>query len=226
MVRCQQILARKPCSKWILEGDIKGCFDNINHDWLLAHVPMDRAILRKWLKAGFIEVRTLWPTEAGTPQGGIISPTLANMTLDGLERELSKRFHWRSLVHLVRYADDFIITGKSKELLENEVKPLVANFLRERGLELSPEKTSIAHIDRGFDFLGWNVRKYDGKLLVHPSKKSVRSFWEQFRATLRQYAAHEQSVLIGWLNPLVRGWANYHRCANSGRCFRKMHHRI
>ena len=226
MVRCQQILARKPCSKWILEGDIKGCFDNINHDWLLAHVPMDRVILRKWLKAGFIEVRTLWPTEAGTPQGGIISPTLANMTLDGLERELSKRFHWRSLVHLVRYADDFIITGKSKELLENEVKPLVANFLRERGLELSPEKTSIAHIDRGFDFLGWNVRKYDGKLLVHPSKKSVRSFWEQFRATLRQYAAHEQSVLIGWLNPLVRGWANYHRCANSGRCFRKMHHSI
>jgi len=93
--------------------------------WLLAHVPMDRAILKKWLRAGFIESQTLWPTEAGTPQGGIISPTLANLALDGLEPELRRCFQQPDKVHLARYCDDFIISGRSKELLENEVMPLV-----------------------------------------------------------------------------------------------------
>ena len=136
--------------------------------------------LQKWLKAGYIENRTLFPTEAGTPQGGIISPTLANMTLDGLEKRLSEHFPrekwkdgkiWRPKVNLVRYADDFIITGDSKELLENEVRPLVELFLKERGLVLSTDKTRITHIDAGFDFLGQNLRKYDGKPLVKPSKE-------------------------------------------------------
>jgi hypothetical protein len=107
------------------------------------HVPVDKPVLQKWLKAGYVENRSLFPTTAGTPQGGIISPTLANMTLDGLEKLLLKHFPrekwkdgkiWRPKVNLVRYADDFIITGDSKELLENEVRPLVERFLKERGL--------------------------------------------------------------------------------------------
>jgi RNA-directed DNA polymerase len=123
------------------------------------------------LKAGYVENRSLFPTEAGTPQGGIVSPTLANMTLDGLEKLLLKHFprkKWKDgkkltpKVNLVRYADDFIITGDSKELLENEVRPLVERFLKERGLALSTDKTRITHIDEGFDFLGQNLRKYDG----------------------------------------------------------------
>jgi RNA-directed DNA polymerase len=123
------------------------------------------------LKAGYVENRSLFPTEAGTPQGGIISPTLANMTLDGLEKLLLKHFprkkwkdgkKWTPKVNLVRYADDFIITGDSKELLENEVRPLMERFLKERGLALSTDKTRITHIDEGFDFLGQNLRKYDG----------------------------------------------------------------
>ena len=133
----------------MLEGDIQGCFDHISHEWMLQHVPTDKVVLQKWLKAGYIENRTLFPTEAGTPQGGIISPTLANLTLDGLEKLLATTLPQEEVegrqtvdpkVNLVRYADDFIITGATKELLENEVRPLVEQFLRERGLQLSPRR--------------------------------------------------------------------------------------
>ena len=124
-----------------------------------------------------MENRTLFLTEAGTPQGGIISPTLANLTLDGLESLLKRTFRQRKIdgkmhnpkVNFVRYADDFIVTGSSKELLENEVKPLVERFLLERGLQLSPEKTCITHIEDGFDFLGQNLRRHGSKVLTTPS---------------------------------------------------------
>ena len=137
IAQCFIVLGTNQSSQWILEGDIKACFDQISHDWMLAHVPMDNAILRRWLKAGFIDKNTLHPTEAGTPQGGIASPALANLTLDGLERVLRERFpklgQGRSaLVNIVRYADDFIITGRTKELLESEVKPLVIEFFKAR----------------------------------------------------------------------------------------------
>jgi RNA-directed DNA polymerase len=185
-----------PNPQWVLEGDIKSCFDNISHEWLLAHVPMDKAILRAWLKSVYMEEQVLYETEDGTPQGGTISPVLANLALDGLERRLRERFPVlgkgsergrQAGVHLIRYADDFIITGRTKELLENEVKPLVEQFLCKRGLELSPEKTSITHITDGFDFLGQHVRKYsNGKLLIKPSKKNIRVFLSIFREQLRQ----------------------------------------
>jgi RNA-directed DNA polymerase len=103
--QCFRILSMKTSATWILEGDIRGCFDNINHEWLIDNIPMDKKILHKWLKAGFIHKRILYPTEAGTPQGAICSPTLANMTLDGLEAEL-KKFRQQDKVHMVRYADD------------------------------------------------------------------------------------------------------------------------
>ena len=142
---------------------------------MIENIPTDKTILQKWLKAGYIHKNTLFPTEAGTPQGGIISPTLSNMTLDGLEALLTRKFATskrgrfnhnvaaKHQVNMVRYADDFIITGRSKELLENEIRPMVENFLKERGLVLSTEKTRITHIEEGFDFLGWNIRKYKGK---------------------------------------------------------------
>lgn len=223
MMECQILFNQPRSAQWILEGDIRGCFDNISHDWLLTHVPMDKVILRKWLKAGFVEGRRLWPTKAGTPQGGIISPVLANTALDGLELELRKRFRQLDKVHMVRYADDFIVTASSKELLENEVEPLVINFLKTRGLELSPEKTSITHIDDGFDFLGWNVRKYGGKLLIKPSKKSVHIILDRIRSLVRANKATPQSVLIAMLNPQIKGWANYHRCAVAAKAFDQVH---
>jgi RNA-directed DNA polymerase len=175
--QCFKALSCKRMAEWILEGDIKACFDRISHEWLLANIPTEKAILKKWLKAGFMEQGVLHSTDEGTPQGGIISPVLANMALDGLEKRLITQFHKtlsatsQNKVNFVRYADDFIVTGSSKELLESEVLPLVQTFLQERGLELSLEKTHITHIKDGFDFLGQNVRKYDGVLLIKPSKK-------------------------------------------------------
>ena len=165
---CFIALCRNDRAQWVLEGDIRSCFDQISHEWLLAHIPMERTILKKWLKAGYMEKSCFHATEDGTPQGGIISPALANMTLDGLERLLSSHFSKTSRegkkakVNLIRYADDFCVTGSSKELLEHKVKPLVEQFMRERGLELSAEKTVITHIEDGFDFLG-QVRPLTGK---------------------------------------------------------------
>ncbi|MBG4648514.1 group II intron reverse transcriptase/maturase, partial [Pseudomonas aeruginosa] len=206
--QCFTTLSKKVAPQWILEGDIKGCFDNISHDWLMGHVPTDREILRKWLKAGYMEDRQLFPTEAGTPQGGIISPTLANLVLDGLEAKLDAAFgrkryangvQTRLMVNYVRYADDFIVTGRSKELLEQEVMPIIKDFMQERGLTLSPEKTKITHIDDGFDFLGQNVRKYNGKLLIKPSKANVATFLEKVRSAVKGNKALDQPRLIRML---------------------------
>lgn len=232
MGRCFQLLSRRVSPQWVLEGDIKSCFDRISHDWLLDHVPMDRAMLRKWLKAGYLEKQVFYPTEDGTPQGGIISPVLANLALDGLEGALSERFPRdhrgcsRYQVNLVRYADDFVITGRSRELLEHEVRPLVERFLSERGLELSPEKTLVTHIEDGFDFLGQNVRKYDAKLLIRPSKRSVAAFLENIRGVVKANKEIEAGRLVVLLNPKIKGWANYHRHFASKRTFDRVDNAI
>ena len=217
--QCFVNLSRKSSAEWVLEGDIKGCFDNISHDWLLANVVLDKQVLRKWLKAGFMESGKLNPTDAGTPQGGIISPVLANLALDGLEELLESHFgkkntkaSYKTKVNYVRYADDFIITGISKELLENEVKPIVEVFMAERGLTLSPEKTVITHITKGFDFLGQNLRKYNnGKMLIKPSAKSVKNVLKKIRDIVKGQKTVRADMLISQLNPILRGWANYHR---------------
>lgn len=232
--QCFSTLSREDRAVWILEGDIKGCFDNISHDWLLDNVLTDKIILKKWLKAGFVEKRQLFPTESGTPQGGIISPVLANLTLDGLEAELMSRWnrYWDNgrwinpKVNFVRYADDFIVTGNSKELLEQEVKPAIEEFMGKRGLMLSPEKTKITHIKDGFDFLGQNVRKYDGKLLIKPSKKNIKTFLEKVRTEVKGNKTAKQENLIKLLNPMIRGWANYHRHVVAKRIFSQVDHEI
>ncbi|MEZ4637864.1 MAG: group II intron reverse transcriptase/maturase [Caldilineaceae bacterium] len=185
--QCFKILHRSGSAHWILEGDIKGCFDHISHDWLLEHIPLDKHILQEWLKAGYVEQSAFHLTDAGTPQGGIASPGLANMTLDGLETQLRNRYPLRSgkRVNLVRFADDFIITACSKELLEGEIVPLVEVFLQERGLQLSREKTQITHIDDGFDFLGQTIRKYKGKLLIKPSAQSRKRLLTKVRQIIK-----------------------------------------
>jgi RNA-directed DNA polymerase len=228
--QCFNTLSHAPTTQWILEADVKSCFDKISHDWLLAHIPMDRTMLQQWLKSGYMEKRILHETLGGTPQGGIISPALANCALDGLEPLLKDKYPtgkpFKSLgglspsVHLARYADDFVITSKSKDLLEGEVKPLVEKFLRERDLELSPTKTVITHVEKGFDFLGQNVRRYpNGKLLIKPSKKNVKTFLDRIRTTIKAALGKSAAVLIKELNPKTRGWANYHRHVVSKRTF-------
>ncbi len=231
--QCFVNLSRKHSAEWVLEGDIKGCFDNIDHDWLIANIPMDKLILRKWLKAGYMESGRLNPTVAGTPQGGIISPTLANMALDGLEAVLESHFgkkntkaSYKTKVNYVRYADDFIITGISKELLEGEVRPLVESFMAERGLTLSAEKTLITHISEGFDFLGQNVRKYNGKCLIKPSRKNLQTFLRESRHVIRSNKAVPAFVLVAKLNPKILGWANYHRGVVAKETFNYVDYRI
>lgn len=181
------------------------------------NVPMDKGILRKWLKAGYVDRKKLFPTVAGTPQGGVISPTLSNMALDGLERAL--KFSRRNKVNFVRYADDFIVSGSSKELLEKEVKPIIIEFLKERGLTLSEEKTKVTHIEEGFDFLGQNVRKHNGTLLIKPSKKNVKTFLEKVKKVLEVNKTAKQGNVIRLLNPIIRGWANYHRHIVANKTF-------
>jgi RNA-directed DNA polymerase len=235
---CFTTMARANQPQWVLEGDIKGCFDNISHSWMLENIPMDKTVLQKWLKAGYVYKEKLFPTNAGTPQGGIISPVLANMTLDGLEALLRNKWGTNKKgnperniaamhqVHLIRYADDFIITGKTKELLEDEVKPIVDTFLKERGLTLSEEKTRVTHIGKGFDFLGWNFRKYDGKLLIKPSKKNVKAFLKNIRETVKKNATAKTENLIKLLNPKIQGWVNYHKGTVATEIFSKVDHEV
>jgi len=226
-------LSRKSSSVWVLEGDIKGCFDNISHDWLIAHVPMDKAVLKKWLKAGYMESGRLNSTEAGTPQGGIISPVLANWALDGLEAVLESHFgkkntkaSYKTKVNYVRYADDFVITGISKELLVNEVKPLVESFMAERGLTLSAKKTVITHVSDGFDFLGQNVRKYNGKLLIKPSDKNLKAVLAKIKALIGSSKMVSAWLLVSRLNPIIRGWSTYHRGVVAKETFNYLDYRI
>ena len=226
-------LRRNPPYQWAIEGDIKGCFDNFDHDWLVSHIPMDKGILQKWLKSGYMEQSTFHDTSKGTPQGGLISPTLANMALDGLETVLRKAFpasrkgHQRNpKVNFVRYADDFVITGKSKELLEDKVKPLVEAFLAERGLKLSSEKTRITHISEGFNFLGFNLRKYGGKQLSKPSKEAIRQFKEKISETLSGMKTAKAHSIVVTLNPIIKGWGEYYRHVVSKVIFSSLDHWI
>lgn len=215
--QCFITLAKRASPEWILEGDIRGCFDNISHPWLLEHIPMDKQILRRWLEAGYLDEGTLFESAAGTPQGGIISPVIANMTLDGLEAAVyasvgsTKHARTKTQLNVIRYADDFVVTGISKEVLVSKVLPAVRQFMAARGLELSEEKTRITHIEAGFDFLGQHVRKYDGKLLIKPAKKSVKALLDKAREIVKSNASATQAAVIQTLNPVIRGWALYHR---------------
>lgn len=224
-----KVLSKRMSAQWIFEGDIAACFDKIDHNWLETHAHMDKTILHQWLKAGYIDKHVLQPTQEGTPQGGVCSPVLANLTLDGLEKCLRDRFPkttrsgQQTKVHLVRYADDFIITAASQALLENEVKPLVETFLHERGLALSSDKTHITHITDGFDFLGQNIRRYsNGKLIIKPSRKNIKTFLTNIRAVIKGHAQTPTGQLIALLNPKIRGWANYHQHVVSKQTFVKV----
>ena len=231
-----KLLSRKTSPEWILDGDIKGCFDNISHDWMLENIPSDKRIMRQFLRCGYVENKRLFPTTEGSPQGGLISPTYANMTLDGLERLLLERYSTSSTghyhpnynkhkVHLCRYADDFIITADCKEVLE-DVKRVVEEFMKERGLKLSEEKTATTNINDGFDFLGWNFRKFEGKLLIQPSTKSKKKITKKLSQTVRYYRESKQELLIVKLNQITKGWAEYHHCVCAKSTFALIDHRL
>lgn len=239
IAQIRTIMRHKKRPQWVLEGDIKGCFDNISHEWILENIPSDHKILRQWLKCGYFENDKKFFNEAGTPQGGIISPIIANMVLDGIENMLNQKYkrlyhhkngeaYWKAApkgdkqVFFIRYADDFIVTCNSKETLENEIKPMLRNFLNARGLELSEEKTVITSIRDGFDFLGFTIRTYNETLLVTPAEKRIKRLRDKIGDTITRMQGQSAEKLINTLNPIIRGWANYYRYANSSNAFSKL----
>lgn len=222
------VLSRQASPTWVLDAAIQKCFDTINHHWLLTNTPMEKRVLRSWLKSGLIDYSwENFDTEAATLQGGVLSTTLSNHALNGLQDVLqasfppekqtgpsSNRRHQPSKVNLVRYAHDFIVTGCSPRQLER-VRGVISDFLRPRGLVLHPTKTRILSIYQGFDFLGWTFRKTrNTKLLGTISRESITSHRLQIKRIIKRAGKAPPSDLISKLNPVIRGWCNYHRCAN------------
>ena len=234
--QCFITLSNAPNTHWVLEADIKSCRSNFPR---LAHGarPYEPSHSAKVAEIRVMDKHVIHETTDGTPQGGIVSPALANCALDGLEQLLQEKYpakrRLKSLgglypsVNFIRYADDFVITSKSKDLLEGEVQPLVEQFLQQRGLKLSPTKTVITQVEKGFDFLGQNVRRYpNGKLLIKPSKKNVKTFLAGIQATIKAGLGMSAADLIDQLNPKIRGWVNYHRHVVAKRTFSYVDHSI
>lgn len=214
---------------WILDADLKAAFDRIDHDHLLAAIGSfpARALIRGWLKAGVIERGQFLASEQGTPQGGVISPCLMNVALHGLEEAAGVRYERlgtdgaltkRSSPVVVRYADDLIALCHSREQAE-QVKEQLAAWLTPRGLAFNEDKTSIVHADDGFDFLGFNVRRYNGKLLIKPSKAAITRIKQRLRQEVRALRGSNTLAVIATINPIVRGWSAYYRTAVSSETF-------
>jgi RNA-directed DNA polymerase len=225
------MIAKEKAKPWVLDADIRGCFDNINQEHLLETIgPFPaRELIRQWLKAGYVEYGHLHETLTGTPQGGVISPLLANISLHGMETALG--IHYRKgnerigKCVVVRYADDFVVMC-ANEALAHQAQERLTEWLTVRGLQLSPEKTQIVHLSKGFDFLGFHIRIYPTrktksgwKALVTPGKKSVTKIREKLRQAWQSLEGHNVAAAIKCLNPIIRGWANYFRTQVSSATF-------
>ena len=211
-------LSQKGSRRWIVEGDIRKCFDNISHESVIStlskwYVPKPITnIIKEMLKADIMMGMELTPSPTGTPQGGVISPMLANVALTSLDNEMAKEYTTiKGMNPIVRYADDFIVIAESKEKAQT-IKEHIKTFLHKTArLELSDEKTRITEISKGFDFLGFNVRKYNNKLLIKPSKDSVKRVKQKIAEVIKGYQNATMDTLIHRLNPITIGWGNYYR---------------
>jgi len=226
---------------WVFEGDFKSCFDTLDHDFILKQIkgfPL-YDLVEKFLKAGYVDNDVFYNTNKGTPQGAILSPLLANIALDGMEKVLNityekytdkngkTTYRSKGKYRVVRYADDFVIFAKSKEDID-AIPEILVPYLNERGLELAEDKTRIIHICKGFDFLGFNFRRYktkDGFIhLSKPSKDSIMHFKSKIMDIFRTSHGHNVGVLIKRLNPLIRGTANYWKPTVAKEIFAKLDH--
>ncbi len=238
IVALHATLAPAGASGWVLDADISGCFDNIGHTPLLARLPVFTTPIRRWLKAGTVELGAWTATAMGAPQGGPLSPLLANIALDGMERLLGAedargRYVRPSLrrgsnrgVSLIRYADDLVVTAPTRDILQTHVVPALTTFLGERGLKLSEAKTRVVHVDDGFDFLGFTVRRYRGTVLTRPQKAKVVQHLRAIGDYLRRHRQAGPSQVIGDLAPLIRGWTAYYRHGASKHVFHSSDHHV
>src|SRR6266516_4384067 len=221
--------------KWVLDADIRGAFDNISHEYLLKTIgPVPgKELIKQWLKAGYVEYGTFHATEQGTPQGGVISPLLANIALHGMEEAIGVKYDSRGQLigkrAVVRYADDFVCFCESRADAE-QVQQILVKWLAERGLALSEEKTRIVHLTEGFDFLGFNVRHYPApqtsrtgwKLLIKPSKEAVQDVQKKLKDQWNKAQGTSVQSVLAKLNPIIRGWANYFRTAVAKEIFNSL----
>ena len=221
---------------WILDADLSAAFDKIDHAFLLRQLGTfpARDMIAGWLKAGVFEAgKGFAPAEEGTPQGGIISPLLLNVALHGLEEASGVRYSTapsargktqRDSPVTVAYADDFVVCCHSRQQAES-IRARLAGWLAERGLSLNEDKTRIVSLSQGFDFLGWNFRRYPvGKTLVKPSKGSVAKHRQRLADEMRRLRGSNAGAVIGTLNPVIRGWAAYHRSQVSSETFSSLGH--
>ena len=224
------VKGKRPKRQVALDADLAGAFDRIAHDHILAMLGTfpARGMTAQWLKAGVVEQGRLHRTAEGTPQGGVISPVLLNVALHGMEQVVGVRYHPTGWVRadcpvLIRYADDFVVLCQSRqEALE--VKARLATWLAPKGRALNEDTTRVVSLDEGFDFLGFNVRRYGNKPLIKPSKAAVRRIRERLRTELRSLRGTNARVVIRRLNPIIRGWANYYRTQVSAEIFGKLDH--
>ncbi|NEO00796.1 MAG: group II intron reverse transcriptase/maturase [Moorea sp. SIO3I7] len=227
--------------KWVLDADIAKCFDKINHDALLKKLniyPSIRRLIRSWLKAGVMDNGTFSSTEEGTPQGGVISPLLANIALHGMEQRIKQyaesmkgnKTRNRKALSLIRYADDFVIMHKDQTVVE-DCQRIINEWLKDMGLELKPSKTWITHTSEGFDFLGFNIRQYQVgknqskqgfKTIIKPSQEKVLEHYGQLSQIIERHKAAPQAALISRLKPIIRGWCNYYSSVCSKETFSKL----
>ena len=206
---------------YILDADIQGAFDHLSHDVILHRIgPLPgRELIKQWLQAGYWEHGTLHHTTEGTPQGGVISPLLANIALDGLATRLGKGYR------VARYADDIVVMAQSLPAIE-QACPVVTAFLEERGLALHPEKTRLVQRTEGFDFLGFHGQMRGQKLLITPQKQQVQELLQAVRSWLKTHQTVSAEGVIRHLNPILRGWAMYYRHVVSKQTFQKVDYHI
>ncbi len=238
IVQLHGTLNKQGCSEWILDADISGCFDHISHGPLLTRIPVFKTTVRRWLKAGVVELGHYQDTIEGVPQGGVISPLLMNVALDGMER----LFHSETRngtpippgvrsgadrgVSLIRYADDFAALAPNREVLENHVRPKLEQFLAERGLALSEAKTRIVHIEEGFNFLGFTIRRFKSKVLTKPQKEKVQAHIRRMKEMVVEYRSAPQETLINHLNPVIQGWCNFYQHGVSSRTYHRVRNQL
>jgi RNA-directed DNA polymerase len=226
----QVIKGKGPRRQWVLDADLQGAFDHIDHDFVLGRLGSfpGREMIRGWLTAGVMEKGRFAPTEEGAPQGGVISPLILNITLHGMETAAGVRYFRRSrggietvpeAPVLVRYADDLLVFCRSRQHAE-QVKQQLAEWLRPRGLGFNQAKTQIVHLNQGCDFLGFNIRRYHGKLpLIKPSDNAVRRIRERLRTEMRALLGSNAASVMSTLTPIIRGWAAYYRIGVSSAVF-------
>ena len=226
--------------KWVLEGDFRGCFDNLNHEHILTKIGKfpNKQLIERWLKAGYVDNETFHETEKGTPQGGVISPLLANIALHGMEQELGVEYQYMKSryvvksksIGIVRFADDFVAICHTKEEAEAMYEKMT-KYLSERGISLSMEKTRVTHIEDGFDFLGFNLRQYSKKngrkkLLIKPSKESIKKAKAEIKEEFSRKIGRPVRELISELNPIIRGVGYYWNKVTASKIFKGIDHYV